>query len=491
MQPYFFVCILLVGLSVAQQPQEFTVDQFDSQVKQKECTLVMFYAPWCGHCKRLKPDFEAAAKVLHASKDNVQLARVDCTTQEQLCTRFGVGGYPTLKYFKNGELASDYSGPRDKDGLIRFMSQRSQPASVSISSADKLKEFLESEAALNQPVVITYAKSATDTWLKTFIAVADKLLDDVIFGHMFDASIAELSDSSRVRLFRPKNLKTTMEESVLTYDGDLSEAELKDWIMKHSFGLVGYRSRDNMKFFPQNNLLVFYNNFSIEQHQQMVNYYRNRLIKLIKSLEDAPPGLVYAYSFSTDFSHELNELGHDSAAELPFVAIFSDGKKYKLDKYEPKAFIEFIKKFNTGALTPYLKSEPIPTEQDGSAIKAVALNFDEVVNDPKKDVFVVFHAPWCGHCKQLMPKFQNLAKKLKDEPNLALVAYDATANDVPTPYTVTGFPTLYFAPKNNKANPKAYTGGRDEEEMLKYLAKESTDGLVGYDREGKPKKQEL
>lgn len=486
-----FICFLLFGLSVAQGPQELTTDQFDVQIKQKENTLVMFYAPWCGHCKRLKPDYEEAAKVLHATKDNVKLARVDCTTQEKLCTQYGVGGYPTLKFFKNGELAGDFSGSRDKDGIIRFMNQRSEPVSKTIDSSEKLKELLESQSALHQPVVITYVKSENDDWLKTFTEFAGGMLEDAIFGHIFDPSLADLSDSSRVRLYRPKNLHTKLEESTLSYTGDLSASALKEWILKHSHGLVGYRTPENTKFFPQDNLLVFYHNVSMAQYPKGVNYYRNRLIKLIRTLEDVSPKLIYSYSHHNDFYRELSELGQETDTEFPFVAIYSDGKKYKLDKYDPDAFVEFLKKFQAGSLTPYLKSEPIPTEQSSPALKVVALNFDEVVNDPKKDVFVMFHAPWCGHCKQLMPKFESLAKKLKDEPTLSLVTYDATANDVPKSYTVTGFPTLYFVPKNDKNNPKSYEGSREEEDLLKYLAKESTDGLVGYNRQGEPKKDEL
>ncbi len=69
---------------------------------------------------------------------------------------------------------------------------------------------------------------------------------------------------------------------------------------------------------------------------------------------------------------------------------------------------------------------------------------------------------------------------------------DATANDIPTTYDVKGFPTIYFAPKNSKQNPKRYEGGREVEDFIKYLAKESTEPLNGYDRSGKKlKKTEL
>ena len=62
----------------------------------------------------------------------------------------------------------------------------------------------------------------------------------------------------------------------------------------------------------------------------------------------------------------------------------------------------------------------------------MAKNFDEVVNDPERDVLIEFYAPWCGHCKSLAPKYEELAEKLKDEPGVTIAKMDATANDVPS-----------------------------------------------------------
>jgi len=65
---------------------------------------------------------------------------------------------------------------------------------------------------------------------------------------------------------------------------------------------------------------------------------------------------------------------------------------------------------------------------------------------------------------------------------------DATENDVPPQYDVKGFPTIYFVPKNDKDSPRRYDGGREVNDFIKYLAKESTDPLTGYDRSGSKKK---
>jgi len=68
---------------------------------------------------------------------------------------------------------------------------------------------------------------------------------------------------------------------------------------------------------------------------------------------------------------------------------------------------------------------------------------------------------------------------------------DATANDVPPEFNVRGFPTLFWLPKDAKNKPVSYNGGREVDDFLKYIAKEATTELKGFDRSGKPKKTEL
>jgi len=115
---------------------------WESEIGKYGTALVKFYAPWCGHCKRLAPEYEKAATVLKKADPPVALIKVDCTTESSTCSKFGVSGYPTLKIFKDGELSKAYDGPREKDGIVRKMLKESGPVSKKLESGDDAKAFI-------------------------------------------------------------------------------------------------------------------------------------------------------------------------------------------------------------------------------------------------------------------------------------------------------------------------------------------------------------
>jgi len=100
-----------------------TSDTFDKTIKRRTHTLVMFYAPWCGHCKAFKPAYTEAAEEL-AKNTKVRVAAIDCTSNQDTCSQYGVEGYPTIKYFFAGKELENYQGGRTKDAVIDFLSAK-------------------------------------------------------------------------------------------------------------------------------------------------------------------------------------------------------------------------------------------------------------------------------------------------------------------------------------------------------------------------------
>lgn len=91
--------------------------------------MVEFYAPWCGHCKSLAPEYEVAAEVLssvaHTQTKGQQpkLGKVDATVETVTAGKFDITGYPTIKVFTNGATGKsfDYEGPRTSSGIANHM----------------------------------------------------------------------------------------------------------------------------------------------------------------------------------------------------------------------------------------------------------------------------------------------------------------------------------------------------------------------------------
>ncbi|XP_072546385.1 protein disulfide-isomerase A6-like [Salminus brasiliensis] len=99
---------------------ELTDDNFDRLVLNgDEVWMVEFFAPWCGHCKRLEPEWTAAAtEVKDQTKGKVKLGAVDATVHQGLASRFGIRGFPTIKIFSKGEDPEDYEGGRTRADIV-------------------------------------------------------------------------------------------------------------------------------------------------------------------------------------------------------------------------------------------------------------------------------------------------------------------------------------------------------------------------------------
>jgi len=167
-----------------------------------------FYFIRCGHCKRLKPEYAKAAELLIGNEPSITLAKVDCTEAgKKTCNKFSVNGYPTLKIFEHNELRSDYNGPREAQGIVKYMKViisclcyyylcnlnsfytyllhrflfQSQvgPASKELISEEAHKAFLESDDV----GIIGYFENEDSSLAIAFQTVSKKLREKIRFSH--------------------------------------------------------------------------------------------------------------------------------------------------------------------------------------------------------------------------------------------------------------------------------------------------------------------
>ncbi|CAE7709618.1 P4HB, partial [Symbiodinium sp. KB8] len=157
-----------------------TNDNFDEAIKQHDPLLVEFYAPWCGHCKRLAPAYAAAAATL--KNDGLRIAKVDATAEEKLARTYGIQGFPTLKFFKGGN-PSDYSGGRSEQEIVNWVRKKSGPAYKTIDSVDTLNSNIDDAEVL----VVGFFASESEAG--DFITLANKM-EDLPFALVTDSAIA-------------------------------------------------------------------------------------------------------------------------------------------------------------------------------------------------------------------------------------------------------------------------------------------------------------
>lgn len=118
--------LALIGARAASSVLDLIPTNFDEVVLGSgKPALVEFFAPWCGHCKNLAPVWEELAEKFAFASDQVSIAKVDADEHKELGRRFGVQGFPTLKWFDGkSDVPTDYSGGRDLESLSTFITQK-------------------------------------------------------------------------------------------------------------------------------------------------------------------------------------------------------------------------------------------------------------------------------------------------------------------------------------------------------------------------------
>lgn len=174
----------------------------------------------------MKPEYAKAAELLIGDDPAIALAKIDCTEDgKETCSKFSVQGYPTLKIFKNGEVSSDYNGPRDANGIVKYMRAQVGPASRELNNVEAFDKFL----AVQEASVVGFFKKESD--LKgTFLKYADSVRETLRAGHSTDpAVLKKQGEEDAIILFRAPQLANKFEEKYLKFEGKTKE-ELSQFV---------------------------------------------------------------------------------------------------------------------------------------------------------------------------------------------------------------------------------------------------------------------
>ncbi|CAH9071058.1 unnamed protein product [Cuscuta epithymum] len=460
----------LLAVSAAEGDEKeyvLTLDRsnFSETISKHNFIVVEFYAPWCGHCQRLAPEYEKAASLLSSHDPPVTLAKVDANEEsnKELASQYQVKGFPTIKILRDGgNLVEDYKGPREADGIVKYLKKQVGPASAEIKSKEDAASLIDEKKVF---VAGVFQEFSGDEFEK-FITLAESLRSDYEFGHTLDAKLlprGEAVEKPTLRVLKPF-------DELFTDFQDFQVDAMKKFIAEASTPTVTIfdDNRENHpyvnKFFDSpNDKAMLFVNFSSEIHAFKPKY--NDVAVLYKR-----KGISFLLGDLASSSRALEYFGVKADQAPVLIVQDKDQQKFIKPNVEPDQIATWLKDYKEGKVDPFIRSEAIPEVND-EPVKVVVTNaLESMVFNSGKNVLLEFYAPWCGHCKKLAPILDEVAVSFESQPDVMIAKLDATANDVPAKkFEVQGFPTLYFISATGNIIP--YDGDRTKDDIIDFINK--------------------
>ncbi|CAI9106225.1 OLC1v1005334C1 [Oldenlandia corymbosa var. corymbosa] len=288
---------------------------FDAAISTFDYIFVDFYAPWCGHCKRLTPELEKAAPVLAKLKPPIVVAKIDADKYRRIGSKHDIDGFPTLKIFMHG-VPTEYYGQRKADILVRFLKKFVAPDVAILSSDSSIKEFIET-ADTQFPVFIgfglnesTISNLAVKYKKKAWFAVAKDFSDETMAFYDFDKAPAVVSINPGYN-----------EQSV--YYGPFEESFLEDYIKQSLLPLVLPINQDSLKLLKDDERKIALTIVKDESDAKSKD-----LVKLLKAAASANRDLVFGYVGLQQFEALAESFEVNMNSELPKMVIWDGNEEY-------------------------------------------------------------------------------------------------------------------------------------------------------------------
>lgn len=138
--------------------------------------------------------------------------------------------YPTLKIFKNGEVSSEYNGPREAAGIAKYMRAQVGPSAKDLLNVKATEEFLAKEDVS----VVGFFSSDSSDLKSAFLKVAEKLRETTRFALSTNKDVlTKFGHSDKIVLYRPKHLNNKFESDSVVFDGATNKDAITTWVEKN------------------------------------------------------------------------------------------------------------------------------------------------------------------------------------------------------------------------------------------------------------------
>ncbi|KAL4559267.1 hypothetical protein LXL04_031404 [Taraxacum kok-saghyz] len=288
---------------------------FEAAISSFDFIFVSFYAPWCGHCKRLNPELDKAAPMLSGLKDPIVIAKIDADKYHRIAKKYDIDGFPTLKIFMHG-LPTDYYGPRKADKLVRYLKKFVAPDITVLESDSGITEFVDSagtffpifigfgvdESALSK-VSVKFKKNAWFSIAKDFSEKTMTLFD-------FDKTPALVA------------LHPSFNEQNIFY-GPFEEKFVEEFVQQSLLPLILPISPDSLKLLKDDKRKIVLTIFEDE-----TNYKSKGFIKLLRGAASANREFVFAYVGFNQWQDFAEAFEVDKKTPLPKMVVWDGNEIY-------------------------------------------------------------------------------------------------------------------------------------------------------------------
>ncbi|XP_073285883.1 protein disulfide-isomerase 5-2-like [Primulina huaijiensis] len=319
-----FSLLLLISSSNCESENRFKLDgkvleldgsNFDAAISSFDYVFVDFYAPWCGHCKRLAPELDKAAPVLAGLKKPIIVAKVDADKYRKLASKHEVDGYPTLKIYMHG-VPTEYYGPRKSDLLVRHLSKFVAPDVAVLKSDSAIKEFVE-EAGADFPIFIGFGLDESQLFnlaimykKKAWFSVAKYFSEDIMTNYDFDKVPALIATHP-----------VHNEQSI--FYGPFEETFLEDYIKQSLLPLVLPLNQDTLKSLKDDKRKIVLTILEDEGAEKS-----KELIKMLKAAASANRDLIFGYVGVKQWEDFVESFEVYKKTQLPKMVVWDGNEDY-------------------------------------------------------------------------------------------------------------------------------------------------------------------